>query len=1052
MERLAVLQKGRELTAKNSYYELEYNGKKHRVPLFSFQEDLPMPVAIWCNIVDGRPFQAYQNIYDAFYPDLSKEYIFRVKKRWDTLNYYELEDPKLQDDRIHHSMLYSQSNSFLKVGQYIKCIITDIKNDKLSLRLTNEHPSMIPYSSFDQVFGASQNPTLAAWLTELMKEDYMHAVENLYNKEDGRWILAFSTVLESAILDVIERDIDDKENLLTDFCRGWLEAVERSTFIRDMSEYEKQQYNNHLTHSIEICEDILDAVQTPNKAEVAQTCISSLNPQFYQYRIEKRLRFLIYTFSMRHDLMEENMPSFLAQLSKMGEKMCCEPRISGVILSILKMYVGYATRELEQALSINANDTLTIKQSVLALCYLLRILRNKESDEEPLYLSKLYQLLSLLNVSNDEKRKLLRNAYNALFSSSSSIATYNWTDFDNIVRNQILRFFTAHISVENKRTITFSNGNTCAQFSPSNICIAPSGTPDADNAHMKVMDDVDLALHYNKSLNRIATETEMLNIQNSWISVASSVFAQAQKQNRPDINQVFDGDEVLIYVVSLSTCGTKANCRVVDYNDKGSILFSDLLFYARPQLYYNDFIGSDGSPLVFRAICHKNNGVVTFDCNDLKLEMVQELLKIEETTCYIIAKKNKRQYQAITENGFFVVVNADEPLEIRSYVRVYITGRLSNGNGEGEYVRPSEYAFPNRGVYPNFLRLLNRFGNNGAEATVNSEKNNTHYAEEEKNENNESATASLTFMKTAIDVLSKYSRLEKETRIRYGYLSVCDMLCKLAGFDAEQQLMAIRLKYTTHLYQFSLNNSILYTDSQEFTERVAALRQTPELNERQRVIEVLMHFGKLKYQDGVDDMLFNFLRDSYSTPIVKELAKLVLASQMLSLVKNKALEDQLINELGEVLNINMIKQRLIHIGEESQTMEFKTSLVFPPANRGHIDVEQQSDNIARVVLSMMNTKGGTLYIGVNDDGNVIGLRNDLAHFSEKGKYDESQSKDRFGNFFSCLMKERLGAENASRLQFEFETIEGYNIFKIQIPEIHDPNIDYVRIGATSQRK
>ena len=157
------------------------------------------------------------------------------------------------------------------------------------------------------------------------------------------------------------------------------------------------------------------------------------------------------------------------------------------------------------------------------------------------------------------------------------------------------------------------------------------------------------------------------------------------------------------------------------------------------------------------------------------------------------------------------------------------------------------------------------------------------------------------------------------------------------------------------------------------------------------------------------------------------------------------------DEIGNLLNIKIIKHKVIHIGEESQKQEFKTSIVFPPNNRGNEDIEQQSDNIIRSILSMMNAKGGVLYIGVNDDGNVVGIHNDLAYFSENMLCGESKAKDNFLNHFSCLLTDRLGAINAAKFNYYFKEFEDYTIFQVDIPVIHDSNISTIRVGNTVQK-
>lgn len=69
-----------------------------------------------------------------------------------------------------------------------------------------------------------------------------------------------------------------------------------------------------------------------------------------------------------------------------------------------------------------------------------------------------------------------------------------------------------------------------------------------------------------------------------------------------------------------------------------------------------------------------------------------------------------------------------------------------------------------------------------------------------------------------------------------------------------------------------------------------------------------------------------------------------------------------------------------NLGDESDTIEFKQSLVYHPAKNS---VDAQIFNIMRSIAGFMNNIGGTLYIGVKDDGITInGIENDFPKLNE----------------------------------------------------------------------
>ncbi len=74
------------------------------------------------------------------------------------------------------------------------------------------------------------------------------------------------------------------------------------------------------------------------------------------------------------------------------------------------------------------------------------------------------------------------------------------------------------------------------------------------------------------------------------------------------------------------------------------------------------------------------------------------------------------------------------------------------------------------------------------------------------------------------------------------------------------------------------------------------------------------------------------------------------------------------------MNISVNKIEKVH-AVEGQKVEFKTSAFYAPG--GHNPGLKQMRTIAETVASFMNADGGTLLIGIKDDGRVVGIDGDL---------------------------------------------------------------------------
>lgn len=85
-------------------------------------------------------------------------------------------------------------------------------------------------------------------------------------------------------------------------------------------------------------------------------------------------------------------------------------------------------------------------------------------------------------------------------------------------------------------------------------------------------------------------------------------------------------------------------------------------------------------------------------------------------------------------------------------------------------------------------------------------------------------------------------------------------------------------------------------------------------------------------------------------------------------------------------------------GEETDMVEFKSTIVYP-AGATAPDIDTQMFVILRTIAGFMNAKGGVLYIGVNDNGDAIGIEQDFAllNTSLKDKNVYQQNKDGYEN-------------------------------------------------------
>jgi predicted HTH transcriptional regulator len=139
---------------------------------------------------------------------------------------------------------------------------------------------------------------------------------------------------------------------------------------------------------------------------------------------------------------------------------------------------------------------------------------------------------------------------------------------------------------------------------------------------------------------------------------------------------------------------------------------------------------------------------------------------------------------------------------------------------------------------------------------------------------------------------------------------------------------------------------------------------------------------------------------------------------------------------------------LIPLGE-SATLEFKSTLQWDILeNRQNKELRQ---SILKTIAAFLNSAGGTLIIGVEDNGAIYGLSRDLNLVKNK-------NLDGFEQLLMELITKYLGPEFARFIQVRFERMNGEYVCVLDVDKSAEPvflNEErgrefYVRLGNTSR--
>ncbi|HVL02874.1 MAG TPA: RNA-binding domain-containing protein, partial [Acidimicrobiales bacterium] len=140
---------------------------------------------------------------------------------------------------------------------------------------------------------------------------------------------------------------------------------------------------------------------------------------------------------------------------------------------------------------------------------------------------------------------------------------------------------------------------------------------------------------------------------------------------------------------------------------------------------------------------------------------------------------------------------------------------------------------------------------------------------------------------------------------------------------------------------------------------------------------------------------------------------------------------------------------LLSAGGENHHLEYKSTLR-TGADTGEVIKALETASIKTIAAFANSPEGGTLLIGVADDGSVHGLAGDYASLRKQGRDD----RDRFLLHLNQLLINALGETAASTVSTRIHTIDGEDICRAHVPPSRfpvDANV-VVDKGGQLQRK
>lgn len=896
---------------------------------------------------------------------------FKVRQLF--TNYCELIDEKTGIT----SYLQGTANLLLHKRQTVTCRV---------LAVSEKHPKieLVNISDFEQNSDCLNEVKLTNLLNDMSitwnYKDFVSLIlseekEQSYESQCHRWIQS-----------LLNKKIDLK--IVRTDCANLLEM---SNLLNLCSNNERDYYQERLTFLIEqtgyyikaaeLIENESSGNNTPS--QFVDNLYEKLRVSGFVYHPSKNFNILCALFLRRPELMNSRIKELLDIICGKDIKIWRKEPFCSALIQLLELYIDESEGKIDK---VKDNREL-IDNNMLALSIQLLLINDSHNSAIADYRLNRARLCLLSSyIKPLSPHGMVNAAYYNLFHSSPVLPVYT---FDNII---LLPHFINGSAIHDIDTInTFTKGNMRLQISDKGIRIQPSFCN--SNLHSVFPKELELwkglqvylQSKPETSLSSVRAN-DILPYQSVWQEIESDFFNN--KKTRVVVANKNRKQHRIEDTVRITFTGQDPNdknkyyCQIEDETGgEGFIYVKDIVGYS-VNTSLRHFYDSEGSRYLYEAkIIEKEDDLFHFSMfDDLKNFCSDDFYTYDEDIICSVgsAPNGLGMSPAVSEHGLSVSLrNAGDFNGISPYDTVRCK---LNGSGTGTFhiscdiIDFEEYDFD---LSTAFKELMARFSIGIIPEAI------TGQNEEEILESDKLIDES--YVKEVIYMIDRMALIDSEYIKSFNYLGFARMLCLMIGWESQAAYYKGRMDIIAMLHDFAQNSKVDEEKLAKLQNANAELfSNNATLKERFMQLQTVCFMGK----DDRNSDLFNL---ATKNPSLKNLASLVLAY---NITKSNMLESSardIHNKIFQLLNLKGYETglKLYGNGMESEEIEFKTSFIYPAGENGGLpNPDKQKDEILKVINSFFNTRGGKLYIGVNDSGYGVGVEADLTSSIYNGDRDK----------------------------------------------------------------
>lgn len=1024
------------------FFVVNHEGADYNVRLFPFQETQQEPEEIHCIVradEDGKVsiVQDVQYYLEKNYPLSEKsDYDFVVRRAYPDKKYYEVEDRFGFFFRLY-------TDQILLERQVVTCKVLSISEGRLKLKLESSQGEA---SSAAQLADSPFNEqTLSAVIEkDLGRRPTSWDLDELcclilgsnepFERHAGKWVrktlqailYSESTPTEAANeaegeTACAEANYQRVGEVLSEIHEELLFVLESTPTLNRCEERQRGIFQERITTLVEQCMFYINAakyIEKGDQTKVIDKLFASLKASHYIYHASEKLELMMCIFTLLPDLMEQRMNAFFEIITGAEERYWKTDTFRRAFIRLLEFYVSELYDDVANIVDEKHPDFRNVFKALSIQLFLADPNRDTNLFDAQLNYARLCRMAACFTTGNtdDLLRRSVLSLADAVAIQASSC--YTWADVNN------LPFVAARLSeqVDEEQLADYSK---CYMNEGIRLNVTPTGvniaTLNGENQNCIVPQEEHfwggLQIYtQNKRAWMNSGQTKLSDACSLWNWIELELREEAEKNatSRKEKRKVCPEKKQEVYIAPYSIDPHNPNaflCRIdeKDYEGEGILTEENLAPY---RVSIRNFNGKnpfckDGKQLCVKAEVEEieEDGRIIFSIKNTLQEELRNTIQSGDQMKGVVTYRAASGWIGIAENGLGICFDNGDDYDLAAGSVVEIEFQETSSKGNLHVLIVEE----NVGVWLNQVDIVANMAADCGEELL---------PENKPSEEEEVFVSNSLFTAEQLDeLLLVYDQIaQREVNLlrRYHYVSAARLLAKLTDRAERVEFYEKWRDLLGMLEFYSINHRLDEGHREKIdTYRASSTVADGHLRENIGVLYVLSCFDRVDCESGL-------LESTHKgeSPLVCQLAAIVMAARLLSRDNFSQTHKEIIRHINELLHISGREERK-SIGREDICTEFKTSIVYPPENHMENNITQQTSNILRVLSAFYNTKGGTLYIGVNDHGIPVGISNDLNY----KKFSNLKGKDQLDEYQRYIAVEVRKAFSPSHTSADYFSVE-----------------------------